>query len=295
MNALSRILLIIFPILVFLHGNAQVIDTMYFDKEWEQTSRDNAHYYRHISIDTSGEIRFYVRDFFPDGRIQMTGTYKSIRPDNKDGHFVYWYENGNKQMECEYRENNLHGTLREWYRSGQKESEQEFSDGYLNGEYLSWREDGSKKIAARYYGGAKHGYFQSFYPNGQMVRNDYFENDRLVDGNCFSPEGESVEYFPYIRMPQYPGGQEELYRFVRKELRYPQEARKRDLEGAVLVLFTIDEQGSVKDPRVVNGDRESFNKEALRIVNKMPDWEPGEVDGAPAPVQVTVPVEFRLR
>ncbi|MFC2111871.1 TonB family protein [Bacteroidota bacterium] len=278
-----------------LTGISQVIDTMYFDSNWEQTTKAEAQYYRYISIDTTGNFRFLVEDYFPGGQIQMSGTYKSIRPDNKDGHFIYWHENGKKQMECFYRDNTLHGPLREWYLSGQAESYQEYNGGVLDGEFTSWREDGSMKLNARYHGGTKHGNFQSFYPNGQMTRDDYFENDILIEGKCFSAEGESVEYFPYVLMPKYPGGRSALYKFVEKEISYPQKAKKGGIEGAVLILFTIDEDGFVRDPRVVNGDRESFNNEALRVVRKFPQWVPGEVDGVPSPIQVTVPIEFRLR
>lgn len=274
---------------------SQVLDTMYFDRGWEQTSQAEAYYCRIISIDTSGDFRFYVEDFYPDGQIQMSGTYKSIRPDNKDGHFIYYYEDGRKQMECHYRDNLLQGPLREWYASGQEQSYQEFSGGLLNGEYKSWREDGSRKLIAHYYRGEKHGSFQSYYPNGQMTRNDFYENGRMVDGQCFSPEGNPVDYFPYILMPSFPGGQGDLRRFVEKELKYPPEARKKGIEGVVIVLFTVDEEGKVRDPRIVNGDREFFNTEALRVVNKFPRWIPGEVDGVPSPVQVSVPIEFRLR
>ena len=278
-----------------LHGVSQVLDTMYFDNNWNQTTEAEAHYYRYVSVDSSEEFRFYVEDYFPGGQIQMTGTYKSIRPDNKDGHFVYWYENGNKQMECRYRDNILHGTLREWYSSGQEESYQEFRAGLLNGEYRSWREDGSLKLIAGYYIGEKHGNFQSFYPGGQMIRNDYYENGRFIEGNCYSEEGELVDYFPYIVMPQFPGGHEALRKFIRKELKYPPEARREGLEGAVIILFTVDEEGFVRSPRVVNGDHEFFNNEALRVTQKFPRWSPGKVDGIPAPIQVSVPFEFHLR
>jgi len=278
-----------------LQGPAQILDTMYFDPNWEQTDKEEAYYYRYISTDSSGKFRFYVEDWFPGGRIQMTGTYKSIRPDNKDGQFVYWYENGEKQMECYYRDNILHGPLREWYSSGQAESYQDFSGGLLDGEYTSWQEDGSLKLKARYHKGEKHGNFQSFYPNGKMVRNDYFENGQLVEGKCFSIEGEPVEYFPYVLMPSFPGGQSALRRFIEKELKYPDEARSRGIEGVVIILFTVDETGNVKDPKVVNGDREYFNTEALRVASTLSQWVPGEVDGVPSPIQVSVPIEFRLR
>jgi TonB family protein len=268
---------------------------MYFDTNWEQAEKADAHYYRYISIDTSDKVRFRVEDYYPEGKIQMTGTYKSIRPDNKDGHFVYYYEDGKKQMECHYRDNYLQGILEEWYPSGQQESYQEFKGGILNGDFKSWREDGSLKLKARYYNGEKHGNFQSFYPNGQMVRDDYYDSGKLIKGQCFSEDGKETEYFPYVLMPKYPGGPGNLRKFIEKELKYPPEAKRKGIEGAVLILFTVDEEGVVKDPRVVNGDRVYFNKEAIRVVEKFPGWIPGEVDGIPSPIQVSVPIEFRLR
>ncbi len=75
-------------LMIPLSGISQVVDTMYFDRNWEQSARPDAYYYRIISIDTSGDFRFHVADYYPDKQVQMTGTYKSIRPDNKDGHFT---------------------------------------------------------------------------------------------------------------------------------------------------------------------------------------------------------------
>ncbi len=288
-------IIIIFLISLPLHLSSQVLDTMYFDSNWEQADKENAHYFRFVSIDTSGEFRFLVEDFYPDGQIQMSGTYKSIRPDNKDGHFIYWYEDGKKQMECTYQDNYLQGTLQEWYASGIQESHQEFINGALDGDFKSWDENGKIKLNARYRKGDKHGNFQSFYQNGQKVRDDYYENGQLQEGKCFSKDGKEIEYFPYVLMPRFPGGPGSLRSFVKKELKYPAEAKKRNIEGAVLILFTVDEKGIVKDPRVVNGDREYFDREAIRVVEKFPNWIPGEVDGNPSPIQVSVPIEFRLR
>jgi TonB family protein len=225
----------------------------------------------------------------------MTGSYKSIRPDNKDGRFVYYYENGRKQRDCHYRENILHGPFREWYKSGQQEISQEYKNGLLNGSYKSWREDGSLKLESRYVKGEKNGNFKTYYENGQLLRNDLYENGHLVEGNCYTPNGEPTEYFPYILMPQFRDGRSGLRKFVERELRYPSEAKRKGDEGYVIVIFTVDEQGYVKDPQIVNGDKDYFNKEALRVVSLFPQWTPGEVDGIPSPVQVTVPIEFHLR
>ena len=290
-------LIIIILIVLPSAGKGQIIlDTMYFNQNWEQSSEQDANYYRIVSTDTSsGSFRFFVKDYYLSGQVQMTGTYNSIRPDNKDGQFIYYYDNGQQQRDCFYRENTLNGTFREWYRSGKLKNVQEYKNGLLDGPYKTWREDGSLKQEARYVKGEKSGNFRTYYENGQLTRNDLYEDDKLVEGFCFTPDGDPTEYFPYIVMPRFRDGRTGLRKFIESELRYPPEAKKSGDEGYVIIVFTVDEEGNVKDPQIVNGDREYFNEEALRVVNLFPIWIPGEVDGIPSPVHVTVPIEFRLR
>ena len=78
-------LLCIWMLAVSLPAYPQVLDTVYFDKNWEQTGLENAYYYRIVSIDSSGDFRLYVEDYYPGGQIQMTGTYKSIQPMTRTG------------------------------------------------------------------------------------------------------------------------------------------------------------------------------------------------------------------
>ncbi len=273
--------------------SAQVIlDTMYFDGDWEPSPADKAHYYRIISTDTSAQFRFIVRDYYLTGQVQMSGTYRSIRPDNKDGHFIYYYENGQIQTDCYYENNQRNGPYEEWYESGQQKISQVYSNDVLDGPFSSWRENGTYKLQAHYTQGEKNGYFISYYENGQKLRNDLYENDRLVEGQCYTPEGEPTDYFPYIKMPQFPEGRTAMRDFIRNELHYPSETRRRFRPVEVIVGFTVDEEGSIQDPSILEGDASAFNDEALRITREMPRWIPGEVDGVPSPIQVTLPIEF---
>jgi protein TonB len=291
-----RWIIIIMLVMPFPGKGQVILDTMYFNQNWEQSTEQDAHYYRIVFTDTAaGSFRFLVKDYYLSGQIQMTGTYKSIRPDNKDGHFIYYYDNGQQQRDCYYRENTLTGTLREWYPSGQQKNVQQYKNGLLDGSYKTWREDGSLKMEARYVKGEKNGNFKTYYENGQLTRNDLYEADKLVEGFCFTPEGKPTDYFPYIVMPRFRDGRSGLRKFIERELRYPPEAKRNGDEGYVIVLFTVDEKGKVKEPRVVNGDKEYFNEEALRVVNLFPKWMPGEIDGIPSPIHVSVPIEFRLR
>lgn len=275
--------------------NAQdFVDTVYFDQDWKQSQPDAASYYRIIKTTSDGSYLFTVEDYFLSGQIQMTGTFRSIRPDYKTGTFIYWYENGNKQAECEYENNELNGQYLEWYENGRQKSIQYFYQGKLNGTYQSWKDDGIPKLNIQYLDGKKHGYFISYYPNGKPVRKDLYENDEFIEGKCFNDKEEPITYFPYITMPAFKGGMSALRSYIRNEIRYPKNALRSGIQGMVLTRFTVDEKGNVMGAEIIRGDRDEFNVEALRLISSFPQWIPGRIDDQPAPIQVTLPIEFTL-
>ena len=95
-------------------------------------------------------------------------------------------------------------------------------------------------------------------------------------------------------MPSFPGGDEELFKFLSHNMEYPEAAVKNKVKGRVIVRFTIDKDGNVTSPEVVEGVSPELDAEALRVVKSMPKWNPGIVDGKPADVKFTLPISFRL-
>ncbi|MGL4493640.1 MAG: energy transducer TonB, partial [Tannerellaceae bacterium] len=67
------------------------------------------------------------------------------------------------------------------------------------------------------------------------------------------------------------------------------------IQGRVVVQFVINKDGQVADATVVRGVDPSLDKEALRVINAMPNWKPGSQRGNPVNVKYTVPVQFRLQ
>ena len=95
-------------------------------------------------------------------------------------------------------------------------------------------------------------------------------------------------------MPSFPGGDEELFKFLSHNMEYPEAAVKNKVKGRVIVRFTVDKDGNVTSPEVVEGVSPELDAEALRVVKSMPKWNPGIVDGKPADVKFTLPISFRL-
>jgi len=266
---------------------------MYFDNSWEQCAKEKAKYYRIIRMDLDGDFMFHVTDYYLSGQAQMTGTYKSIRPDDREGIFTWYYPDGNKQQECEYKDNQLNGAFQEWYEDGQVKTKESFSEGLIDGPLKTWRKDGKLELDAQYSKGEKHGYFLSYYKNGQLARKELYDNGKFIEGQCYTQDGKSTDFFPYIVLPAFKGGPPALKKFIQNEMKYPKKAEKEGREATILLIFTVDENGHILNPRVIGGDAPYFNEEALRIVNSFPDWIPGKIDGIPAPLEVTVQIDFQ--
>jgi periplasmic protein TonB len=290
------LLLSVFMLLGLIPVKSQMfLDTIWFDIHWKQSALHDGQYYRLVWADTSGKIQFFVKDFYRSGKIQMDGTYKAINPDVRDGNFVFYYENGNRQSVMTYRDNQVVGEVKEWFSNGNPKSVASYSAQTLNGLYKAWREDGSPALEVSYKNGDLDGPFISYYSNGKKVRQDTYANGELKRKRCFTFAGKDTSWFPYIEMPEFPGGQEKYTEFIEQNLVYPAEALTRKLQGRVDVEISISREGQVLKATVVKSDRELFNEEAIRLVKSSPSWKPGKKDGQLVEISITVPVWFKFR
>ena len=95
--------------------------------------------------------------------------------------------------------------------------------------------------------------------------------------------------------PEYPGGMQELMKYLQKEIRYPKEAQALGIQGRVIVQFVVNKDGSICDAKVVKPVDPQLEAEAVRVVRSMPNWIPGKQRGEPVRVRFTLPVMFRLQ
>lgn len=96
-------------------------------------------------------------------------------------------------------------------------------------------------------------------------------------------------------MPSYPGGKDALNKFIARNVRYPSAARNEHRTGTVYVQFVVTAEGHVKDARVVGESHPDLEKEVLRLVHAMPDWNPGTQSGKKTAMQLSLPVQFSLQ
>ena len=95
-------------------------------------------------------------------------------------------------------------------------------------------------------------------------------------------------------MPQYPGGPNEMMRYIQENIKYPQSAKDNKIEGRVFVSFVVEKDGSITNAAVMRGIDKECDAEALRVVASMPKWTPGQHKGEVVRTQFTIPIYYKF-
>jgi TonB family protein len=95
-------------------------------------------------------------------------------------------------------------------------------------------------------------------------------------------------------MPQFPGGIDALKTYVAASMKYPTIALENGIHGQVFVKFVVDKTGNITNAKISRGVDPSLDKEALRIVNSLPNWTPGKQNGEAVDVAYEMPVNFKM-
>ena len=109
-------------------------------------------------------------------------------------------------------------------------------------------------------------------------------NKEASGENCDIPE----------KMPEFPGGDEALLDFLRQNVRYPDWAARRSVEGRVVVQFIVDKDGKIGDIEVVESVDKDLDEEAIRVCKLLPDFSPAILHGEPVSVLYTLPITFMI-
>jgi protein TonB len=110
------------------------------------------------------------------------------------------------------------------------------------------------------------------------------------------PKEEETKVFDVVeQMPEFPGGPAALMKWLSDNIKYPAVAEENGIQGRVVCTFVVERDGSVTDVQVARSIDPSLDKEAIRVLKKMPKWIPGKQNGSAVRVKYTVPVTFRLQ
>lgn len=143
----------------------------------------------------------------------------------------------------------------------------------------------------------------------EIVEDEEEIEEELVIEDMDVDENTEIEYIEVVKeavvedkiftiveqMPQFPGGDAALLKYLSNNIKYPPIAKDAGIQGTVYVTFVVNVEGKVKDVKVLRSIGGGCDEEAVRVVQSMPSWSPGKQRGKPVPVQYNLPIRFTLK
>lgn len=120
------------------------------------------------------------------------------------------------------------------------------------------------------------------------------EESKVLAPMGIDPDDNPLKFRLVEDLPQYPGGAVELMKWLTKNLKYPKIAQIRKTEGKVIAHFYVEKDGSITGLKVVQSLSRECDREALRVLGMMPNWQPGVQNGKPCRTKVSIPIVFKL-
>lgn len=165
----------------------------------------------------------------------------------------------------------------------------DYENGILHGRCSRWYMKGGLHEELTFDSGKKNGVEKSFYPDGQLKKELLWEQDSLVKGAFFNPDGspkteifkEDLEEHEDQTEPSFPGGLREMYLYLNRTVVYPEKAKENAWSGQVVLTFVVGKDGKITDVNVVQTPHLVLSDAVWLAVKNMPRWQPGRVSGIP--------------
>lgn len=293
--AFYKFLLGLFFTIQCLSGSAQDHRDLYTDLLEPGSKLISGGY--NYTLEKMDKNKFIYKIYYPENR-QITHyvTYTSKKQKVKNGPYYECYDDGTILHKGHYVNNIKEG---EWIE-GEVQSGK-YVNGKKNGIWI-WKDPENNIVSeSSYRNGLLDGISKSYDSSGQIISESVFKDDVLI--SSIPERGEPVRE----QMPQYPGCDyvldeneksqcktRQLLLFISKNINYPEDSRRKKIQGTALVEYVIDKDGTVRDVNVRRGISADIKTECYRVVSLMPDWEPGIQNDRPVNVRFTLPIKFRL-
>jgi len=306
--------------------SAQKRQNVYFYKNnnKEVFSKDSADFIRIIQEPDSGALYFNLIEAYPDGKKKTLGTVSSFLPRLKyEGQLINYYPNGKKQRVANYRENALTGPMYYYHENGtlSKTVEIKAKIPEKGKPYTNWAdtlviyqadstghvmvENGNGHVTMQvasfngalvegdYKDGIKHGSWSMKSNDGIYSYKEEYANGKFISGES-EKAGVKSTYTTVDEMPTMKGGISSFYSYLKRNIRYPADAYRDNVQGKVYLSFTVEPDGSLTNIKVERSLHASLDEEAKRILTSSPKWIPGKQHGFPLRVRFNIPISFSL-
>lgn len=239
-------------------------------------------------------------EYYPNGNVKAKGDYIS---DSKYGLWVYYDSTGKKTKEKNYVRGSVSGWYVDYYPNGIVRYKAKCQYGIPRDSVYVFDNKGKKlSIDSKEFNTIQ----DDVIKNDNEISLTPIETDRMVeaiDGDyevaetAEGPAPSDDDIFMFVEeMPEFPGGQDSLNSYLRRNIKYPQFEKEQGKQGTVYMSFVVRKDGSITDVKVMKEvpGAPGFTKEAARVINAMPIWKPGKMNGRAVNSQITIPIRFTL-
>lgn len=247
--------------------------TIFYDDGCAITIRELATHYRVAKVDTATKkFEGVVDDYWNNDTVMVSLRYNQT---GKSGPIRVQHFNGIIKLAGQYVKDNRSGV---WKMNGLKDSI-DFNDRKVKPNQMIDSLETCLKVK------------ESFRVSPYIRKADYPEIYSLVS-KSYSLYNNKAEWNIVEEHPYFPNGMEALGVFIEAFIKYPDEALKNNIKGQVIIEFTISEDGSTTDHKVIKGLGFGCDEEALRVLKLLPDWVPGYQNGKAVRTKFRLPITF---
>jgi len=165
-------------------------------------------------------------------------------------------------------------------------------DGY----FTYWDKEGHKTDEGAFEMGKHAGVWKFYYKNGIVKREELYKDGVISERHLYDSTGKQKPYKPQVYQigDQMPEPSVDMVKYLQDNLRYPEKARKNNIEGRVIVKFLVNEDGTLSNISVLKGVGSGCDEEAVRVIAAMPPWKPAKKNGDLVKVHFVQPITFVL-
>ena len=283
--------------------------------------RDSADYIRVVREPDSASNLYNVFEFYPNGASKLEGKSSAINPPAYEGACAKFYPNGKRQSVLTYKAGKLVGNAYEFYPNGKLYVVKKFPDvanadddmqdsyqitaendslgtvliadgnGYFkayNDKFTAVVEEGNVK------NGKRDGNWKGSDPGQGITYSETYEDGKFLSGTSIGKNGDSIKYNVRDVEPQFKGGVKDFYRYLGRNIAYPDYEREHNIQGKVILTFIVEKNGELSNIKVLSSVSDNIDKEAIRVVSESPKWIPGTEYGRNCRVYYTIPIDFSL-
>ena len=300
----------------------------------EVATKQEADFVRVIEEPDSGDNRFKLLEFFKNGKRKSQGYVTAFEPRLVYQGAVLSFDSlGNRIHIMNYEKGNLAGISVFYHRNGKERRRAEYiqmtpgndqmvgissslnqfifntnskiiydadSTGYVNisdgnGHLKETTKSGDDELFEEgdYVNGFKHGVWSGKYAKRVDAFLEKFENGKLISGETIR-DGVNYPYTATMEAPQFPGGQSAWNKYLGSAIRYPADAQKSGVRGAVMLSFVVDKTGDLVEIKIDKSVYPSIDEEARRVLRSAPRWKPAKQRGVPVRVKYNQRINFNF-